>query len=543
MAKVSDLVTQGRRDEVWKTYCGFLDLTLGEFMAIQERLLREQLHFIAASPLARSILGDEIPSSVEEFRQRVRLTTYADYADYLDKRREDVLAAKPVAWAHTSGRSGQFKWAPYTARAFSNLGAGIMTAFILSAARRRGEVRLEPGDILVYNGATRPYISGFALYALAEFFDFRFVPSLERAEALSFQERIEEGFKVGMRTGIDLIGSITSVMIKLGERFAHGGRSVRFSRTLLHPAVLWRVGRALLRSRLENRPLLPKDMWKVKGVIVGGTDTGIYRDRLVYYWGVEPHESYGCTEITPVMATQAWTRKGLYFLPDTGFYEFIPEEEWARSKQDPTYIPRTILLDEVKTGERYEIVVTNFHGGPFLRYRIYDLVRFVSLSDDEAGIALPSMVFEGRTNDLIDLAGFTGLIDEKLVWQALVNAGIPFEDWVVRKELLGEHTALHLYIELKDDYPVEKVARSLHEEMQRLNPFYADIEKLLEYMPLQVTPLSPGTFTRYLKAQQAAGADLAHLKPPHINASDRVMAELLRYSQEPNGEQVATRFA
>ncbi len=532
MAKISDLIAQGRHDEVWQTYCGFLDLSLDEFMSIQERLLREQLHFIAASPLARSILGDKIPGSVEEFRKQVRLTTYADYAPYLDQKREDVLAAKPVAWAHTSGRSGQFKWAPYTARAFANLGAGIMTAFILCAARRRGEVRLEPGDVLVYNGATRPYISGFALYAVPERFDFRFVPPPERAEKMSFQERIEEGFKVGLRTGIDLIGSITAVMMKVGERFAQGGRSMRLSAAMLHPAVFLRIGRAMVRSRLEGRPMLPKDIWKIKGMVVGGTDTGIYRERLAYYWGVEPHESYGCTEITPVMATQAWTRKGLYFLPDAGFYEFIPEEEWARSKQDPTYIPRTILLDEVKTGERYEIVVTNFHGGPFLRYRLYDLVRFVSLRDDEAGIALPSMVFEGRTNDLIDLAGFTGLIDEKLVWQALENAGITYEDWLVRKEVLADHTALHLYIELKDGRSADMVAQQVHHEMQRLNPFYADIEKLLEYVPLQVTALSPGTFARYMAAQQAAGADLAHLKPPHMNAPDHIIAELLRYSRD-----------
>ena len=529
--KISDLIRQGRHEEVWQKFCGFLDLTLPEFMAIQKRLLREQLQLVGRSKLGRIIMGDDPPQDVEEFRRRVRLTTYEDYAPYLDEKREDVLAEKPVAWAHTSGRSGRYKWAPYTARAFTKIGEGVLTAAILAAARRRGEVRLEPGDVFVYNAPARPYTSGYALRSVAELFDFHFAPPVEKTEEMSFQERIQVSFETALRTGIDIIGSISSVLIKVGEHFAEGASEGGFSLALLHPAVLFRLGRAVVRSRLDGRPLLPRDLWQVKGMLVGGTDTDIYRERLRYYWGAEPHEQYACTEAPNIMSTHAWNRRGLYFLPDVCFYEFIPEAEWARARTDRTYIPQAVLLDEVEIGPRYEVVITNFYGGPFLRYRLHDLVRFISLRDEEAGIELPSMVFVGRDADLIDLASFTGLIDEKLVWQAIENTGVPYVEWAIRKELLGKHAGLHLYIELKEDLPAEEMAQRVHEELKALNPFYADLESFIEVRPLRVTLLSPGTFLRYIQEQQAAGADLAHLKPPHMNAPDAIVASLLRLSE------------
>jgi hypothetical protein len=532
MAKVSDLLRQGRREEVWTRYCGFLDLGLENFVEIQKRLLEEQLLLAGRCELGRSVMGDDPPQEVEEFRQRVRLTTYEDYAPYLDEQREDVLPEKPVAWAHTSGRSGRYKWVPITSRGFTRIGEGALAQVLLATARRRGEVRLEPNDVAVYNVAGRPYITGYATLSMAELFELRCIPPVEEMEQMSFQERIQSGFQIGMRTGIDIIGSISSVLVKVGEQFGSGASGAGLSPSMLHPAVLFRLGRALVRSRLEGRQLLPKDLWQVKGVIVGGTDTAIYRQKLIEYWGVEPREAYGCTEALGPMAVQTWSGEGLYFLPDACFFEFVPEADWAIGREDPTHIPRTVLLDEVKVGERYEMVITSFHGGSFLRYRLHDLVRFVSLRDEEADIDLPSMVFAGRENDLIDLAGFTGLIDEKFFWQAIASTGIAYEEWAVRKELLGLHAGLHLYIELKEAASAEEVAEAVHQALSALNPFYEDLVRFLGVRPLQVTLLPPGTFMRYMAAQHAAGADMAHLKPPHMNAPDEVIEKLLRAGEE-----------
>jgi hypothetical protein len=535
MNKASDLINRGRTDEIWKKYCGFLDLSLEDFMCIQERLLMEQMHLFAACELGRKIMGEKVPTSVEEFRRMVPLTEYEDYEPYLSKRREDVLPQMPYLWAHTSGRSGEYKWAPYTEPAYVKMGERILAAVILAMATRRGEIRLEEGDVLLHNTPSRPYASGVALISLANLFRFHFVPPLEETEDLTFHERIEKSFQMALVTGIDVIGSMTTVLVKIGERFAQGAGGTQLSLHLLHPRALLRLARALVRSKLAGRSLLPKDIWPVKGALCGGTDTALYKDRILEYWGVVPLEQYSATETLGTAAVQAWNKQGVFFFPDVVFWEFIPEEEWGRNRQDPSYRPRTVLLNEVEPGQRYEVVITSFDGGPFLRYRMHDLVRFLSLRDEEAGIDLPSMIFAGRSDDLIDLAGFTGLMDEPLIWRAIHDMGIAYVDWTVRKEEIKEEAFLHLYIESKDHVPVEAIQQSVHKNLKTLNPFYADLESMLEAQPLKVTLLFPGTFQAYLLEKQAAGADLAHLKPRHMNPSDEIIGDLLRLSKQVAG--------
>jgi hypothetical protein len=48
--------------------------------------------------------------------------------------------------------------------------------------------------------------------------------------------------------------------------------------------------------------------------------------------------------------------------------------------------------------------------------------------------------------------------------------------------------------------------------------------------PLVVTLLSHGTFARYLQERVAAGADIAHSKPVHMNPKGEVLARLLSMS-------------
>jgi len=535
VTEASDLIKQGRTDEVWEKYCGFLDLSLEDFIHIQERLLMEQMHLFATCELGRKIIGEKVPTSVEEFRRTVPLTEYEDYEPYLSERREDVLPELPYLWAHTSGRSGKYKWVPYTKQAYVKLGERMLAATILGTARKRGEIRLEEGDVLVYNTPARPYASGVGVMSVAELFRFHFVPPLEEAEHMTFHERVEKSFQTALVTGIDVLGSMTAVLVKIGERFAEGAGGTALSSHLLHPKALLRLTRGLVSSKLAGRPLLPKDVWSVKGVGCAGTDTSLYKDKIIEYWGVEPFEQYASTETMGTAAVHAWNKQGLFFFPDVVFWEFIPEEEWSRNREDPSYQPHTVLLSEVEPGQRYEVVITSFDGGPFLRYRMHDLVRFLSLRDEEADIDLPSMVCAGRSDGLIDLAGFTGLMDEPLVWKAIHDTGIAYADWCIRKEETKEGAFLHLYIELKDDVAVEVIRQSVHENLKALNPFYANLESMLEVQPLKVTLLPPGTFQAYYLEKQAAGADLAHLKPPHMNPPDEIVSDLLRLSKRVAG--------
>ena len=531
MITKDELFKTGNQERIWQKYCGFLDLSLAEFMGLQEQLLMEQIDLVYDSPLVKKFMLRK-PKDVTEFRRLVPLTTYDDYAPYFDEKNEDILPERPCQWAHTSGRGGSFKWAPYTQRFYDRMASCMIAGLILALATRKGEVNLTGNERIIHNLPPRPYLSGVAIRAMAEQLDFRFIPPLELSEKMEFQERINAGFKEALHTGVDIFGSLSSILVKVGESFTEQSQGMKFSLSLLYPPALLRLTKAILQSRLEKRTMLPRDLWPVKAIMASGIDTNIYKDKIIYYWGKSPYEYYACTE-GGFIALQVWNKKAMTFIPYSDFLEFIPEEEWLKSKKDKNYLPSTILLDEVREGERYEIIITNFYGGPFLRYRLGDLIKIVSLRDEETGLNLPQMVFESRADDLIDIAGFTRL-DEKTVWQAITNTGIKYEEWTLRKEYAENKPILHLYLELKEEQDAPEVARLVHEELKSLNSDYRDVESMLGFQSLKVTLLSKGTFKRYYQEKQAAGLDLAHLKPPHVNAFDDVIENILRLSSEQN---------
>lgn len=533
MATTLELLRQGRKKEVWTKLCGYLDLSLAEFMEIQERLLMEQIQLLHNSPIGKKLLGERLPTSVDEFRQTVPLTKYENYVEFLEEQREDYLPkAGPYLWAHTSGRSGEFnyKWAPYSRRMYERLGEVAVGAMILASCTRKGEVNVEAGDVVLLATAPPPYVSGLLSHSTEEQGAFRFVPSLEVGEKMQFGERIAEGFSLAMETGLDYFYGLASVLAKIGERFEKGSGSSKPSLQMLRPRVLSRLIRGMFIATLNKRNMLPKDIWNLKGIMTGGTDTDIYRNRIEYYWGKKPLEGYACTE-GGTMAMQSWNCKGMTFFPDNDFLEFIPLDEHFKSSHNPGYQPKTLLYSELQPGI-YELVFTNLLGGVFTRYRVGDLFEIISLRDEELNIDLPQVRFYSRINDLIDLGGFARL-NEKSIWQAIELAGVSYEDWMVRKEEENGELVLHLYIELKNPngYSPEELKNRVHKGLKQVVAEFADLENMLGANPLKVTALPAGTWARYIEEQQRAGADLAHTKPPHMQPSDIVVQRLLKVSK------------
>jgi hypothetical protein len=78
----------------------------------------------------------------------------------------------------------------------------------------------------------------------------------------------------------------------------------------------------------------------------------------------------------------------------------------------------------------------------------------------------------------------------------------------------------------------EDIALSIHQQLKKLDTSYADLESFIGLQPLEVTLLPNSAFQAYTLKQQAAGADLAHLKIPHINPSDSMLSFLINSSQK-----------
>ena len=519
----------------WQRYCGFLGLRLESFLEIQALLLAEQMKLIGGSRLGRRLLRQTIPGTVDEFRDTVPLTDYGDYVRALEGCRTDRLPPGEYVWAHTTGAQARYKYIPYTRRAYLRLLDTLMATFIMSTARHEGDVRIRPGDVVMYNVPPRPYLSGLLVFGMEDRFGLKGVIAPAAAEEMEFKAKLRANFERGLREKVDLIISMTSVLVRAGESFdpdlkrpGRSDASAETSQRDLNWRAASRLAKAWLKSAILRRPLRAGDIWPAKGIIGWGVDTPVFRDQVKTYWGRLPYEIYACTE-GGVMGMQAGEGRGLAFTPYSDFFEFIPEADSLRSREDPGFKPRVLLLNEVEPGETYEVVITNFYGIPLVRYRAGHLIRFLS-REAQVHEGCPEFEFLGRSDDRLDVAGFTR-IDEKTLWEAIRNSGLPLGDWTMRAEHRDEKPILHLYAEGLDSLGADAVALQVHEHLKQIDDFYRDLEVMLNIRPLRVTLLTPGTFDRLYTEKYDQGKELAELQPPRTNPDEQTVRDLVRLSE------------
>jgi hypothetical protein len=256
--------------------------------------------------------------------------------------------------------------------------------------------------------------------------------------------------------------------------------------------------------------------------MAGGVDMSIYREEIEKYWGVTPFDVYGSTE-TMLLAMQSWTRSNMTFLPDSVFLEFLPhrEQREAGGKEDPT-----VLLDQLEAGRLYEVIITQFHGMPLLRYRLGDVIRVLSIGDEKAGGVLPQFEVRRKVGETINLGGLCNL-DERTLWKGIVDTGLPYTDWTAYKEYDHNETFLRLIIELKEPRSAVEVSRLVDARLKMVDTDYVDVERYLGVNPVRTTVVLKGTFARYAESKVREGAALSHFKPKHINPSDEVLTRLL----------------
>lgn len=510
-------------EELWKRYCGFLDLTIEEFMQIQRSLLSEQLSLVADSTLGRKILGARPPRTIEEFRTTVPFTTYDDYEPYLSEKREDSLAAKPAAWCHSSGRSGKFKWIPHSEPFMEKTGRNCVAVFNLAAASRRGQISVTPGVRVLVAIPPAPYTSGTMFENLTKRFTFQAIPPMEQVASLPFREQIGRAFELALRDGFDVAGAIASVLVRMGEQMSgQAARVSKLSLTTLHPRALFRIIRGYLRARAQKRPVYPKDLWRPLAIMASGVDANIYRGDLEKYWGITPFDVYGSAELMFV-AMQSWTKAHMTFLPDMVFLEFLPHSEREGAAQRPG---DAVTIDQVEPGKLYEMIITQFHGMPLLRYRTGDVIRVVSIGDAKAGVTLPQIEVRRKVNEAINLASLCTL-DERTLWAAIADSGLSYVEWTAYKEYDHNETFLRLAIELKEPVSAAEVSRRVDERLKKIDLDYVDVEKYLGFNPVRTTVLAKGTFARYTEARVREGAVLSHWKAAHVNPSAEVLRTLI----------------
>jgi len=529
-AALSEILEDAGARFSWKKYCGFLDLGLDEFKTIQDALLREQLLLLSSSPLWKQIAGRSKISSASELRTQLRITTYEHYDGLLSSKDESALPEPAVIWAYTTTRSGKSKWVPYTQRGYISLVRNVIAATILASAREKGTVNVSTADSILYTIAPAPFLTGHIARGLEQMGFHGLPPDLH--DKLGFHGAVAESVKRALHDGANIMISPATVATTVAQRISAmstSGGHTPFWKGLSDPRMFFRVAKARIAAWLDGRPILPRDLWSLKGLIGWGIDMSILRDRIAQSWGVEPYEFMASTE-GGVLALQSWTKKAMTFVPTTAYFEFLPERELIAANRDPEYRAGTVLLDDLNVGERYEVVITSFYGMPFLRYRTGLMIRVLAKENQAEGIKLPQVELVGRSDGLIDLAGFTRL-DEKTIWDSLNAVGIEHGEWMARRENRGEESILALYIEMADDSNLQATKDAIHSALRQRDGDYRDVEELLEINPLEIRPLKPGTFEAYRQAAAGDGLerDLAGWIPK-TNAPQEIADKLVELS-------------
>lgn len=514
-------------------------------MEIQRRLLMEQVQLMAGCALGRRLFGGETPATVEEFRRKVPLTSFGDYADVLLTQKEDMLPDKPVVWLRTTWEGGDFpaKYAPYTESMLETYKTNILGAMLLSTSTGRGRFRVRPNARVLYSLAPMPYATGLFPDLIAPEIHLRFLPSVREARKMSFGQQTRLGYKLALRHGMNLFFGMSSVLygatrnleLLNGGSSSHGGLRAMLG---MSPRMLWRLLSGLYRARRDGTQLKPGDLFRLDGFVCVGTDTTLYKDELEDAWGVRPLEIAGGTEPS-CMGTETWSKNGMVFFPDACFYEFIPEQEMLKNLEDPSYQPRTYLMDELVAGQKYELVITVLRGGAFLRYRVGDVYRCLRLRNPADGLDLPQFEYVDRIPTVIDIAGFTR-ITRREIDKVLAMSCLPVADWFATKEYDEDgHSYLDLYVELEAG---AKQSPALSRDIIRdhlaiyfryYDGDYKDLKRLLGVDPLRVTMLKTGAIHAY---EAAAGHSI-----PKVGAPREMVLDLLRMQSPPGGERGAGR--
>lgn len=518
------------KQELWDEYCGFLNMNIDEYMGMQKRLVMEQVDLWCKSELGKKILKGRCPKTLDEFRSMVPLTSYEDYADVLLRKDNSSLPEEAVLWIHTTWEGGMhpMKVAPYTRSMLDTYKRNVMACFILATGKGRGDFDISVTDHMLYALAPLPYATGLLPLLIEEEIDIEYLPPVKEAVNMSFKERNIKGFKLGLKKGIEYffgLGSVTYYVSKsissLHESGSGGNRKDYMSR--ISPKMLLRYMSAKRKCKEEGRELLPKDLFTLKGFMCAGTDNWCYKDDLEYMWGIRPMEIFAGTEPTCV-GTETWRRNGMYFFPDACFYEFIPEEEMMKNMDDPGYIPKTYLMNEVLPGEKYEIVVTVLKGGAFVRYRVGDVYRCLGTECKEDGTKIPRFAYIDRVPSVIDIGGFTR-ITENSIQHSIELSGLKIADWFARKEYTKEQNRpqLHLYVELdRSALAHSAVSKEILREhlsvyFKYLDQDYKDLKKILGVDPLNITIVKCGTFQEY---EWKYGHKIRRMNPSVRDVSD-----------------------
>lgn len=520
--------------------------------AVQERFLQTLIKAHQSTVYGQKIGLSEI-RTVDQFRDRLPILPYSSYEPYIERVAQgepNILTPDPVVFLNlTSGSTGKQKLIPVTARSRRALAKANRTAvgFATTEARHLGKslgkmlltssanpLGRTPGGILygpvstshlksvdvinrqvfahpyeamtIPDMLTRHYIC--LLFALANA-DLGIIAANFPVLALRLCEYLERYADALVH---DLETGAIAPWLKIDTELR-----VRFERQwVAHPKRA-----AQLRSVLKaDGRLTPHQAWPRTAFLItarGGT-SNFYFERFPAYFGDIPIFGgiYSSAEAT--FGIYRDFQDGSILALESGFFEFIPSDQWDVEQ------PQTLLAGEVKVGELYRVLVTNFNG--FYRYDIKDVVEVIGFHNQT-----PVIVFRYRLGGL--LSSSTEKTTEFHVVQVMQwlqrSFNVQLENFCVTlsNDAIPAHYLVN--IELAEGESLANPMMFLEKFDEKLKEVHVSYEvKRRDQVPSpRLRILAPGSFGTVRERLIQRGVNETQIKFPHISEDRQLLLGLM----------------
>lgn len=520
--------------------------------AVQEQLLKELLQAHKDTELGRKYGLRDI-KTIEQFQQQIPILPYSSYEPYTERiaqGEKNILTPDPVVYLNTtSGSTGNQKLIPVTQRFQNSLGWANLTCIGFLGEALRSQNR-KFGKLLVTNtaqitGRTSGGIEygpgGTGVLRMGKFlYEQLFAHPYETLQAadsitrhyLCFLFALRDRSMRGMGANFPmLILRICNYLERYAEDLIRDIETGTIASWLtLEPELRaklerqWSVnpGRATqLREILKSEGrLTPKLAWpelSFTATARGGT-SDFYFERFPTYFDDIP--SFGAVFASAEGTFSIYhdlNNDGSILAIEAGFFEFIPQDQWEVEH------PKTLLATEVKAGELYRILMTNYSG--FYRYDIGDVVEVLGFYEQA-----PLIVFRHRRGGILSsTTEKTTEFHATQVMQSLQQEfSLPLEDFCITLSD-NEFPAHYLVnIELVDGHNLsDRLAflTSFDRKLKEINVYYQSKRKD-QVPPPRLRILAPGSFAKVRQRQVERGIPDSQLKFPHISEDRNFLAGL-----------------
>ena len=250
---------------------------------------------------------------------------------------------------------------------------------------------------------------------------------------------------------------------------------------------------------------------------VTGANFSIYDDKLAYFIEDMPIYSpvYAATEST--IGINPYVEKIEYaVIPDTTFYEFIPID----SKEN-----EILLIDEIKLGGIYEIVITNYAG--LYRYRLGDVVKVVGFYNNT-----PTLEFLYRKNQVLNMVSEKTNEEHitKAIKETIIKEKINLIDYTTMPDNNKTPGRYIFYVELTcevSNRKLNEIEDTLDKELRNSNLAYDRARNGRKLDRIKIILLKGNTFNKIKEALLSKGVSKNQIKIPRVTINNQVVMKII----------------